>query len=128
MTQVPGLRKIQFLRVQAAPGGSAVEARIIGEKAEVLRRLADEMKAFLGRIPGVYDVRDDFTEGKEEIQIRLRPEARALGLDLNQIARQVQHGFMGGKAATIQRRDEDVPIVVRFRSTTKAAAPPAWSR
>jgi multidrug efflux pump subunit AcrB len=112
--KIPGITKIQFLKLQAGPGGPAIETRIVGNETHVLRKLADEMKAFLQGIPGVRDVRDDFTQGKEELQITLRPEARALGLDLGQIARQIQQGFLGVEASTIQRRDEDVPIVIRF--------------
>ncbi|MEE9182441.1 MAG: efflux RND transporter permease subunit, partial [candidate division NC10 bacterium] len=112
--QIPGITKVQFMKTQAGPGGPAIEARVVGNDIPVLRKLATEVKAFLQGIPGVKDVRDDFTEGKEELQITLIPEARALGLDLGQIARQVQQAFLGVEASTIQRRDEDIPIVVRF--------------
>ena len=112
--KIPGITKVQFLKLQAGPGGPPIEARIAGNEIQVLRELSGEVKAFLQGIPGVRDVRDDFTEGKEELQITLRPEARALGLDLGQIARQIQQGFLGVEASTIQRRDEDVPIVIRF--------------
>ncbi|MEE9549481.1 MAG: efflux RND transporter permease subunit, partial [Candidatus Binatia bacterium] len=114
MEQIPGITKIQFLKIQAGPGGPAIEARVVGDKIQVLHKLANEMKGFLQGISGVRDIRDDFTDGKEDLQITLRPEARALGLDLGQIARQVQQGFLGVEASTIQRRDEDVPIVIRF--------------
>lgn len=114
MADIPGITKIQFLKTQAGPGGPAIEARIVGDEIPVLRTLAEEAKSFLRGTPGVRDVRDDFTEGKEELQITLLPEARALGLDLREIARQVQQAFLGVEASTIQRRDEDVPIVVRF--------------
>lgn len=112
--QIPGITKLQFMKTQSGPGGPAIEARVVGNDIPVLRKLATEVKAFLQGIPGVKDVRDDFTEGKEELQITLIPEARALGLDLGQIARQVQQAFLGVEASTIQRRDEDIPIVVRF--------------
>ena len=114
MLRIPGITKIQFLKLQGGPGGPAIEARVVGEEIHVLRAISEDLKGFLARIPGVRDVRDDFTEGKEELQITLRPEARALGLDVTAIARQVQQAFLGVEASTIQRRDEDVPIVVRF--------------
>lgn len=119
MATIPGITKIQFLKTQAGPGGPAIEARVVGDEIPVLRTLADEVKSFLQGIPGVGDVRDDFTEGKEELQITLVPEAHALGLDLGQIARQVQQAFLGVEASTIQRRDEDVPIIVRFPQETR---------
>ncbi|MFQ5828044.1 MAG: efflux RND transporter permease subunit [Candidatus Methylomirabilia bacterium] len=122
MAEIPGITKIQFLKTQAGPGGPAIEARVAGDDIAILRGLAEQVTGFLRGIPGVLDVRDDFTEGKEELQITLRPEARALGLDLTQIARQVQQGFRGVEASSIQRRDEDVPIVVRFAQAAHRSA------
>ena len=112
--RIPGITKIQFLKVQAGPGGPDVEARVTGNNLETLRRLAGEVKAFLSSLAGVRDIRDDFIEGKEEIRISLKPEGHALGLDLREISRQVQQAFQGVEASSIQRRDEEVPIVVRF--------------
>lgn len=122
MAHIPGILKIQFLKTQGGPGGPAIEARIAGDDLAVLRKLAGEVKSFLQGVRGVLDARDDYIEGKEELQIALRPEARALGLDLRQVARQIQQGFQGVEASTIQRRDEDVPIVVRFPEAVRLRA------
>ncbi len=114
MERIPGITKLQFLGLQAGPGGPDIEARIIGEDLESLRRLTGEVKGFLATLPGVRDIRDDLVAGKEELRISLKPEGRTLGLDVRSIARQVQQGFQGAEASSIQRGDEDVPIVVRF--------------
>ena len=114
MERIPGITKLQFLGLQAGPGGPDIEARVIGEDLESLRRLTGEVKGFLATLPGVRDIRDDFVAGKEEIRISLKPEGRTLGLDVRGIARQVQQGFQGVEASSIQRGDEDVPIVIRF--------------
>lgn len=122
ISRISGILKVQFLKTQAGPGGSDIEVQVAGEQLPVLRKLGDEVSEFLNEIRGVRDVRDDFTEGKEEIRIELRQEARALGLDLLQVARQVQNGFKGVEASSIQRRDEDVPIIVRFSENTRLQA------
>ena len=114
MERIPGITKLQFLGLQAGPGGPDIEARVIGEDLESLRRLTEEVKGFLATLPGIRDIRDDLVAGKEELRISLKPEGRTLGLDLRSIARQVQQGFQGVEASSIQRGDEDVPIVVRF--------------
>ena len=114
LERIPGITKLQFLSLQAGPGGPDIEARIIGEDLASLRSLTEEVKGFLATLPGVRDIRDDFVAGKEELRISLKPEGRTLGLDVRGIARQVQQGFQGVEASSIQRGDEDVPIVVRF--------------
>ncbi len=122
ISNISGILKVQFLKTQAGPGGSDIEVQVAGEQLSVLRQIGDEVGEFLNGIRGVRDVRDNFTEGKEEIRIGLRQEARALGLDLLQVARQVQNGFKGIEASTIQRRNEDVPIIVRFSENTRLQA------
>ena len=114
LERIPGITKLQFLSLQAGPGGPDIEARIIGEDLASLRSLTEEVKGFLATLPGVRDIRDDLVAGKEELRITLKPEGRTLGLDVRGIARQVQQGFQGVEASSIQRGDEDVPIVVRF--------------
>lgn len=114
MERIPGITKLQFLNLQAGPGGPDIEARVTGDDLAQLRRLANEVKAFLATLPGVRDIRDDLIAGKEELRISLKPESHTLGLDLRTIARQVQQGFQGVEASSIQRGDDDVPIVVRF--------------
>ncbi len=114
MERIPGITKLQFLSLQAGPGGPAIEARVIGDDLESLRRLTEEVKGFLATLPGVRDIRDDLVAGKEELRISLKPEGRTLGLDVRGIARQVQQGFQGVEASSIQRGDEDVPIFIRF--------------
>ena len=114
MERIPGITKLQFLSLQAGPGGPDIEARVTGNDLAKLRRLAEEVKGFLATLPGVRDIRDDLVAGKEELRISLKPEGRTLGLDLRGIARQVQQGFQGVEASSIQRGDEEVPIVLRF--------------
>ncbi len=121
LAKIPGITKIQFLKLQGGPVGPAIETRVVGEEMSVLRKISEILKSFLERTAGVRDVRDDYTEGKEELQITLRPEARVLGLDLGEIARQVQQGFLGVEASTIQRRDEDVPILIRFSEAARSS-------
>ena len=114
MERIPGITKLQFLNIQAGPGGPDIEARVIGEDLESIRSVTGEVKGFLATLPGVRDIRDDLVAGKEELRISLKPEGRTLGLDVRSIARQVQQGFQGVEASSIQRGDEDVPIVIRF--------------
>ena len=44
----------------------------------------------------------------------LRPEARHLGLTLNDLARQARQAFYGEEAQRIQRGRDDVRVMVRY--------------
>ena len=60
------------------------------------------------------DISDSFREGKVEMKLSLKPEARTLGLTLADLARQVRAGFYGDEAMRIQRGRDEVKVMVRY--------------
>ncbi len=66
----------------------------------------------LQRYPGVFDVSDSFLPGKKEIQLKLKPSARSLGLTLDDLARQVRHAFYGAEALRLQRGKDELKVMV----------------
>ena len=86
-----------------------------GFRRRSLRNAAEELKYELTRYPGVFDVSDTFRSGKQEIQLQLLPEARNLGLTLNDLGSQVRNAFYGVEAQRIQRGQDDVRVMVRFQ-------------
>ena len=74
------------------------------------RRVVDELES----LAGVFDVKTDQDQGLREIQLQLRPEARTLGLTLDDVARQVRAAFFGDEALRVQRGREDIRVYVRL--------------
>ena len=72
--------------------------------------LADELRA----LSGVIDVRSDRAAGLREVRVELLPEAHALGLTLDGLARQVRSAFFGDEALRVQRGREEVAVYVRL--------------
>lgn len=95
-------------------GGSPVNVQLSSADTEDLRRAARELKETLAGYPGTLDIADSFREGKVEMKLGLRPEARTLGLTLADLARQVRTGFYGGEAMRIQRGRDEVKVMVRY--------------
>ncbi|MBK8164821.1 MAG: efflux RND transporter permease subunit [bacterium] len=95
-------------------GGSPVNVQLSSADTEDLRRAARELKETLSGYPGTLDIADSFREGKVEMKLGLRPEARTLGLTLADLARQVRTGFYGGEAMRIQRGRDEVKVMVRY--------------
>jgi multidrug efflux pump subunit AcrB len=94
--------------------GSPIEYQLKGKHVDELRRAAEELKAEMSRYDGVFDIRDSFRSGKQEIQLSLLPEARNLGLTLADLAGQVRSAFYGAEAQRVQRGQDDVRVMVRF--------------
>jgi len=95
-------------------GGAPVNVQLSSADTEDLRTAARELKGLLGEYPGLTDIADSFREGKVEMKLGLRPEARTLGVTLADLARQVRTGFYGGEAMRIQRGRDEVKVMVRY--------------
>ena len=110
---VPGAKELTY-RAEIGRGGSPLDVQLNGNDFGPLRALAGEVKAKLLEYPGVFDAGDSFDDGKEEIQLTIKPEAQQLGLTLADLARQVRQAFFGAEVQRVQRGREDVRVMVRY--------------
>jgi multidrug efflux pump subunit AcrB len=94
--------------------GDPIDIELRGDDVEVLRSVAADVREELATYPGVRDVRDSFRAGKEELELRLRPDAAPLGLSVADLAQQVRQAFYGEEVQRISRDGEDVKVMVRY--------------
>jgi multidrug efflux pump subunit AcrB len=110
---IPGAKELSF-RAEIGGGGSPLDIQITGPDFVALRSLAGQVRDRLETYPGVFDITDSFEDGKQEIKLRIRPEAELLGITLEDLARQVRHAFFGFEAQRVQRGREEVRVYVRY--------------
>ena len=110
---IPGAEKVNFVGHHRF-GGMPLDIELKGHDFKVLTEIAEQTKTYLAGFPGVFDIVDNFEEGKEEIQLSIKPEAELLSITLDDLARQVQQAFLGREAQRIQRGRDDVRIIVRY--------------
>ncbi len=94
--------------------GKAIEVQLSSPSTDDLNAAAAALKAELATYPGVIDIADSFREGKLELKMNLKPEARTLGITLDDLARQVRSGFYGNEVMRIQRGRDEVKVMVRY--------------
>ncbi len=99
---------------QAFGAGNAIEFELYGKSFDTLRSAAAELRLALQGYNGVLDVTDSFRAGKQEVQLALLPQARNLGITLEDLGRQVREAFYGYEAQRIQRGKDDIRVMVRF--------------
>jgi multidrug efflux pump subunit AcrB len=110
---IPDVDSMTFKSILHSAGKS-VEVHLSLEDYDNLLAAADDMKEELKSYPGVYDVSDSFLPGKKEMQLKLKPAARSLGVTLNDLAQQVRHAFYGAEALRMQREKDEVKVLVRY--------------
>ena len=108
-----GAQELNF-RAEIGRGGSPLDIRLSGSDFTVLQSLAEQIKARLRTYPGVFDITDSFSDGKQELQLSIKPEAESLGLSLEALTRQVRQAFFGLEVQRIQRGRDDVRVILRF--------------
>ena len=87
-----------------------------------LAMIADEFVTELNGIDGVFDVRSNLDEGFRELQLKLKPAARTLNLEVGHFASQVRSAFFGAEALRVQRGREDVGVFVRLPEEERNSA------
>lgn len=99
--------------------GEALHVELRGEDGDELRDAAAALKRRLAQYPGVFDITDSYRGGKQEVALSIRDSAEALGLSLQDLARQVRQAFYGDEAQRIQRGRDDVRVMVRYPEASR---------
>lgn len=111
---IPGAKRLNFEANASGPVGLPVDIQLTGRDFEKLKAASVEIQEKLREITGLYDIRDTYSEGKRELKIQLKDNARALGINASDLGRQVRNAFFGAEVQRVQRDKEDVKIMVRY--------------
>jgi multidrug efflux pump subunit AcrB len=111
--QVAGAEQLNY-RAEIGWSRPAINIELRGKNAKNLAELGDKFKDKLSEFTAISDVEDSMSDGKEELQLKLKPEATLLGLNLNMVARQVRQAVYGFEVQRIQRGREEVRVMVRY--------------
>ncbi len=106
-----GAAEIRFSGSEETGGGFTLE--VFSSDEDVLQLSTARISATLRQRAGVSDVRDDFSAGKPEIRLGLKPEGRALGITAADLATQIGDAFGGLEVQRFQRGTDEVKVMVR---------------
>ena len=112
--EIAGTKELRFSAASHMGGGPPIALKLQGKNYKLSEQAARELAAQLRTIDGLYEVEMSANTGPEEIKLRIKPEAEALGVTLVDLARQVREAFYGAEAQRVQRGDQDLRVMVRF--------------
>ncbi|NND38715.1 MAG: efflux RND transporter permease subunit, partial [Pseudomonadales bacterium] len=110
---IPGAEELAF-RSEIFSTGSPVHVQLRGNSFERLSDVASQIKDRLRTYPTVFDIRDSYFQGKQELNVELSDEGRVLGLTRAGLLSQISQAFQGFEAQRIQRGRDDVRVLVRL--------------
>ncbi len=117
---IPGVKSLTFSGMSTGPPGDPIEVWLQGHNMDDILATSDKLMERLKRFDGVYQIRSDFAAGKKELRLELKPEARTLGLTVDDLARQVNTGYYGNEAIRMQRGRDDIRVRVRYTADERS--------
>ena len=115
---IPGAEELVFSgKIMHFGDPIAVELR--GDDIDELKAASAVVADSLARFPGVHDIRDSYRDGKQQLEIEVRPEAEALGLSVAEVGRQIRQAFYGAEVQRIQRGQDEVKVMVRYPASER---------
>ncbi len=110
---IAGAKKLAF-RASIFRSANAIDLMLKGQDFDELKKVSAKIKKQLAQYPGVIDISDDFSEGKEQVQLQIKPEAKLLGLTTVDLGLQVRSAFHGIEVQRMQRDGEEVKVYIRY--------------
>jgi len=110
---IPGAESVAF-RAEWGRASSPIDIQLSSSSLSTLDAAADLVKARLATYPTTFDIADSLSDGKEELQIELTDQGRALGFTRAEVTRQVRQAYFGAEAQRIQRGRDDIRVMVRL--------------
>ncbi|MBW2476895.1 MAG: efflux RND transporter permease subunit [Deltaproteobacteria bacterium] len=111
--EIAGVEKLSFTS-NLIHLGANIDVQLAHEDFAVLAEASERLKQSIAAYPGTGDISDNYSLGKREVKLRLKPEARTLGITEQELGRQLRGAFYGSEALRLQRGRNEVKVMVRY--------------
>ncbi|MDA0832222.1 MAG: efflux RND transporter permease subunit [Planctomycetota bacterium] len=114
--EFPGAESVTFGAFDHGPGGTPIEFKLLARREDMddLEGAVDATKQRLQEFPGVFDIADDSSPGKWEFQLKVKENAVAMGVPLQELAETVRASYFGEEVMRLQRGRHEVKLMVRY--------------
>jgi multidrug efflux pump subunit AcrB len=112
--RVAQAERLDFMASIGPSPGAPIDVELLHDDMDVLERASSQLAEAMRDYAGVWDIDDGFAHGKPQLDLRLTPEAKSLGLTAADLAGQVRGAFHGTEALRQQRGRDEVKVVVRL--------------
>ncbi|MEX0724868.1 MAG: efflux RND transporter permease subunit [Planctomycetaceae bacterium] len=114
--EFPGAESVTFGASDHGPGGAPIEFKLLARREDMkdLEAAVEATKKRLQEFPGVFDIADDSRPGKWEFQLKIKENAVAMGIPLQELAETVRASYYGEEVMRLQRGRHEVKLMVRY--------------
>ncbi len=112
--EILGTESLTYTYSLMVGSGPSIDVELSHANVQVLEQAATQLADALRSYQGVKDIDDGFSLGKPQLDFKVKPEARSLGITASMLGRQVRSAFYGAEALRQQRGREEVKVMVRL--------------
>ncbi|QZT37789.1 efflux RND transporter permease subunit [Halosquirtibacter xylanolyticus] len=94
--------------------GAPVSISLMGSDKDELENATEDFKSELAKFSSLYNIMDNNQIGTQEVIVKLKPAAYALGLNEVSLMNQVRKSFYGGLSQRIQKGRDEIWFYVRY--------------
>jgi multidrug efflux pump subunit AcrB len=109
--RLEGAVKLTFSGSEELAGGFAID--LYSKNEDSLKAASRELMEWLQALKGVSNLREGLKNGKPELSLLLKPEARLCGFSNDSLARQIGQRFGGVEAQRMQRDGQEIKVLVQ---------------
>lgn len=114
-SRLPEAQTVLRLLGQGPPFDAPIEVRLKGPSLTELRRLGDELRVELARMPEVLHSRATLRRSEPKLWVAAdEDEALQAGLTLTEVAQQLQDSLEGRLGGSLLEETEELPVRIRY--------------
>ena len=117
---IPGVDQLTF-QTDLFSAGDPINIQLSSSNLNELISMSRDLKEKLKLYPGVFDIKDSFKYGKDEIKLELKPEAKYLGISISDISMQVRQAFYGLEVQSFQRGRDEIKVFLRYPKSDRVS-------
>lgn len=94
--------------------GKEIELGLTSLNEQNLLKSRQQLKKEMSNMEGVINIKDNMPPGRNEITIKMKPQAEIFGISKGEVLNQIRQGFFGQEAQRIIIGTDEVKIWVRY--------------
>ena len=114
MGDIPGIEALNIRARHSMGSTYDIDVQLSHADTQQLLLIVEQFKDKLGEYPGVTNIEDSTEDGKREVQLRLSPAGRTLGLSTQELTQQVRAAFQGVEVFKILRSSDEISVKLRL--------------
>ena len=112
--EIIGTEVLAFGSLVGPGQGPEIAFKLTSDNIDELKLASAELADKIKEFNGVSDIRNSMKEGKDEVQLSLKPRGRNLGLTQRDLANQVRQAFYGEEIQRLQREIDEVKVMLKY--------------